>query len=74
MNWKDELRKSGFPNSSDWVIEISIAESFIESLLKKERIEENEYWIGRTLNNENGYFCDWTINKMDFEKRNLELR
>ena len=37
MNWKDELRKSGFSNGRDWVIEISIAESFIESLLKKQR-------------------------------------
>ena len=37
MNWEDKLRKSGFSNGRDWVIEISIAESFIESLLKKQR-------------------------------------
>ena len=71
MNWEDELREILLNKISLHYLQKDnkILESFIESLLKKERIEENEYWIGLTLNNEN-----WTINKMDFEKRNLELR
>ena len=65
MNWKDELK-----DKFDWMQnqDYFLLEDLIESLLKKERIRENDYWIGHTLNNEN-----WTINKMDFEKRNLEL-
>jgi len=80
-DWKDELKKqaegfyiglgdlqseTGFMDGVNYAIDKS--KPYIESLLKKERIRENDYWIGHTLNNEN-----WTINKMDFEKRNLEL-
>ena len=63
-DWKDELIERGNKNGHNLINYIP----FIESLLKKERIRENDYWIGHTLNDTN-----WTINKPDFEKRISEL-